>query len=55
MANNETATHGGNNDTETHTQKAVVHQTSTIRKAVTQMRPPINQAETIVRTLFPKQ
>jgi len=52
---NETAIHGGTNDTETVTQKHIAHQTSTIRKTIVQSRPPINQAEVIARTLLPKQ
>ena len=56
MANNdETIVHGGGKDTENHTQKVVASQTSTVRKAIAQTRPPINQAEIIARTLFPKQ
>jgi len=56
MANtNETATHGSTNDKENVTQKVLSHTSSTIRKAVAQTRPPITQAETLIRTLFPKQ
>jgi len=55
MANTkETVTHGGAADTETVTQKIQAHQTSTVRKAVTQTRPAVTQTETLVRTLFPK-
>jgi len=52
---NEGNTHGGPNDNESVTQKVTSHQSSTIRKAVAQSRPPINLAETIIKTLFPKQ
>lgn len=51
----ETIIHGGIKDTETNTQKYISHQTSTVRKAVTQVRPPVNQTEAIICTLFPKQ
>jgi len=52
---NEGNIHGGSNDTESITQKVVSHQSSTIRKVVTQSRPPISLAETVIKTLFPKQ
>ena len=52
---NESSTHGGVNDMETVTQTAIAHTSSTIRKTVNQSRPPVTQAETLIRILFPKQ